>query len=149
MSNTTNPWSWAAYQRPGVTNTAGLGASGGQHSFFTPGNTQMATGAALDAYLMPNGSATSPDQVTNRTVKYDGGLTREALFNSTGFLNDAMGKGFGGLTDTLNNFGSLGGLGGMSGASPVYRPNGAAVGQGATNGQPLPWGVSNPFNQTF
>lgn len=148
MSNVT-PWSWAAYQRPTMTNTAGMGASGGQHSFFTPAGTMMPQGTALDSFLMPNGGATDQNTVTNRTVKYDGGLTREALFNSTDFLNNAMGKGFEGVNTALNNFGGLGGLGGMSGASPVYRPNGGPVGQGASNGQPLPWGLSNPFNQTF
>jgi hypothetical protein len=148
MSNTT-PWTWGSYTAPTMTPTFGFGANGGGHGFYRPSNSQLPTGAALDAYIMPNGANSTPDQVTNRTVKYDGGLTREMLGNTTGFLNDQLGKGFGGINDMLNNFGGLGGLGGMQGGSPVYRPGGAPVGQGATNGQPLPWGVSNPFNQTF
>ena len=141
----TTPFSWSPYQAPQT--NMGLATSQTQ-GFFRPSNSTMMSGNDLVSYLTNGGNAT-PDMITNRTVKYDGGLTREALFNSTGFLDGQLKTGFEGLSNTLDSFGSLGGLGGMSGASPVYRPNGGAVGQGASNGQPLPWGVSNPFNQTF
>lgn len=147
MANT--PFSWNPYVAPTqqfVQNP--IGATNGNYGFITPSNTQLPTGTALTQFLTGNGTLT-PDGITNRTVKYDGGLTREALYNSTGFLDGQLKTGFEGINTALTNFGGLGGLGGMSGASPVYRPNGAAVGQGASNGQPLPWGVSNPFNQTF
>jgi len=139
----TSPFAWNPYAAP--TQNIALGATGTQ-GFFRPQNSQMMSGAALQQYLTSGGTPTSE---INRTTKYDGGLTREALFNSTGFLDGQLKTGFEGINTALDNFGGLGGLGGMSGASPVYRPNGGAVGQGASNGQPLPWGVSNPFNQTF
>lgn len=143
------PFAWNPYQAPTqqfVNNP--IGAQNGNYGFITPSNTQLPTGANLTQFLTGNGTLT-PDQITNRTVKYDGGLTREQIIGSTGFLDGQLKTGFEGINTALTNFGGLGGLGGMSGASPVYRPNGAAVGQGASNGQPLPWGVSNPFNQTF
>lgn len=141
MSNVT-PWSWASYQRPTMNQAPG---QTGTQGFFTPSDSKLMTPDQLASYLNPGTVAGQ----TNRTVKYDGGLTREMLGNSTDFLNGQLGTGFKGINDTLNSFGGLGGLGGMSGGSPVYRPGGAPVGQGPTNGQPLPWGVSNPFNQTF
>jgi len=139
----TTPFSWTPYAAPTMTPTSGLGF----HEFYRPSNSQLPTGQALTDYLTNNGA--NPGGNPSRAVKYDGGLTREALFNSTGFLDGQLKTGFEGINTALDNFGGLGGLGGMSGASPVYRPNGGAVGQGASNGQPLPWGVSNPFNQTF
>jgi len=141
MSNVT-PWSWASYQRPTMTQAPG---QAGTEGFFRPSNSQLMSGAELNAYLNPG---TAQGNI-NRTTKFDGALTREQIMGATDFLNGQLGTGFKGINDTLNSFGGLGGLGGMSGGSPVYRPGGAPAGQGPTNGQPLPWGVSNPFNQTF
>jgi hypothetical protein len=139
----------ATWQNPGT--TMGAGTSGTQE-FFRPNNSQMMQGQQLYNYLTDNGTAT-PDRITNRTVKFDGGLTREMLGNTTGFLSNQINNGFGtqytAMEDLFNKYGSLGGLGGVAqsgNASAVYRPTGQAQ---TSNGASLPWGSTNPFNATF
>lgn len=151
---TSNIW-----QNPGSTNIIPDGPNSTK-GFWRPNDSQMPVGNELLGYLTPNGwPGTSPDVITNRTVKYDGGLTREMMGNTTGFLSNQMGQGFGqtmtGMEDLFNQYGSLGGLGGIQNggnASAVYRPNGGVFGAGGTqaaNGGQMPFGQSNPFNATF
>lgn len=83
------------------------GANGTQ-GFFTPTDSTLVTADQRNAYLMPNGVNTTPEQVANRTVKLDGGLTREqvgnvgeALSGQIGTVNNNLTTGFTGLNTSL------------------------------------------------
>lgn len=125
-----NPFQWASYTAPTMTPVAG---SSGNFNFYQPTNSQLPTGQALGNFLMPQGAATDPMTVNNRTVKHDGGLTREMIGNSTSFLNQQLGQGFGDLTDQLQYGGAFGDRN-----SPVYSPT-------SQNGYGTGWGGNNPF----
>lgn len=128
-----NPFQWATYAAPTQQYTPNpVGMTNGNYGFFTPSDTKLPTMGNLTGYLTGNGTL-SPDGITNRTVKYDGGLTREAVYNSTGFLNDQLGKGFGDLNEALQYGGSFGDRN-----APVYSPT-------TQNGYGAGWGGSNPF----
>lgn len=154
MSNTAANY----YQSPGVTNIIEDGPNSTK-GFFRPNNSQMAVGPQLNNFLTGNGTL-DPNSITNRTVKYDGGLTREMLGNTTGFLSNQIGNSFNsqltGIEDLFNQYGSLGGLGGVAASgtnSAVYRPGGVAAAgtpAAAANGtQTSAFGATNPFNATF
>lgn len=128
-----NPFQWASYQAPTQQFTPNpVGYTNGNYGFITPSDTKLPTGANLTQFLTGNGTLT-PDQIQNRTVKYDGGLTREQVINSTGFLDGQLKSGFEGLNDTLQYGGQFGDKN-----SPVYSPT-------SQNGYGTGWGGNNPF----
>lgn len=125
-------FSWAPYTPP--TMTPGPSGAAGNFNFYRPSDSQMPTGTDLQNYLQPNGPTTDPSTTTNRTVKYDGGLTREMMGNTTNFLNTNMGNGFSQLSDQLN----YGGTYGDGGRGRTYSPT-------SQNGYGTGWAGSNPF----
>lgn len=126
-------FSWTQYAMPSMNMQTGNGA-GGTQGFFRPSDSQMMSGTALSSYLTAPGT---PQGEMNRTVKFDGGLTREMMGNSTNFLNQQMGTGFGDLTNLINDMGQYGGGFGDRN-SPVYSPQ-------SQNGYGGMWGNNNPF----
>lgn len=90
--------------------TMAQGASGTQ-GFFTPTDSNLMSGAERDAYLNPG----TVQGQTNRTIKYDGGLTREQIGNlgenlsgQLGTVNQNVTSGLTGVNENLTTgFGNL------------------------------------------
>lgn len=120
-----NPFSWAAYTPPTMT------AGSANYDFYKPSDSKL-------TYDVAGALATGdPFAQTRRAMKFDGALTREQMGNQTGFLNDQMGVGFGGVQSTLEQMAQYGGAFGDK-SSPVYSPQ-------SQNGYGSGWGGSNPF----
>lgn len=122
---------WDPYKNPTMQNP--MAGQSGNFNFWRPADSKLPTGQALQDYLL--GGNGTPGAETNRTVKYDGGLTREMMGNGFGFLNTNIGEGFTQLSDQLN----YGGVYGNGGRGRVFSPQ-------SGNGYAGGWGASSPFN---
>lgn len=119
---------WDPYAAPNMTPAPG---AEGNFNFWRPADSKLPTGQALQQYLL--GGNGTPGAETNRTVKYDGGLTREMLGNGFTSLTDNIGDGFGQIMDQAQ----YGGIYGQS-QNRNYSPQSGNWGQSGFAG-------SNPF----
>lgn len=118
------------YQAPTMNN--GGAGPGGNYNFWRPSDSKLPQGQELGNYL--TGGPGTPGSETNRTVKYDGALTREMMGNGFTSLSDNIGDGFGQMQDQMQ----YGGVYGQS-QNRNYSP------QSGNWGGSAGFGGSNPF----